>query len=158
MQELWLPVVGLENEYLISNVGRVMCAITGTIRRSQLLGGKYVSVSMNGKARKVHQLVAEAFIGPRPDGLYCLHRDDDRFNNTPENLYWGTQSENQKDCHRNGHRRQDGIHNNAAKLNPELVREIRAATGTCKALGKKYAVDPMTISLVKRRKLWAECI
>ena len=158
MQELWHPVLGFEGEYLVSNVGRVMCAHTGQIRRSQLLDNKYVAVCMNSKLLKVHHLVAEAFIGPRPDGLLCLHRDDDKFNNTPENLYWGTASQNQRDCHRNGHRKQDGANNNNAKLNPELVREIRAAVGSCRALGKKYGVDPMTISLVKRRKLWAECV
>ena len=102
MNEVWLPVHGLEDQYLVSNVGRVQCRQTGNIHRSQLLANKYVAVKMNQRIRKVHHLVAEAFIGPRPEGLLCLHRDDDKFNNTPENLYWGTQSQNLKDCIRNG--------------------------------------------------------
>lgn len=47
-----------------------------------------------GKTYKIHQLVCEAFNGPRPEGLVCLHIDEDYTNNTPENLKWGTQKEN----------------------------------------------------------------
>lgn len=44
--------------------------------------------------RKVHQLVCEAFYGPRPDGMVTIHLDEDSHNNRPENLRWGTQKEN----------------------------------------------------------------
>ena len=102
MKELWLPVYGLETEYLVSNVGRVQCRQTGNIRKLQLLDDRYVVLKLKGKMRKVHHLVAEAFICPRPAGMSCLHRDDDKLNNTPDNLYWGTLSQNQKDACRNG--------------------------------------------------------
>ena len=159
MKELWLPVYGLEDQYLVSNVGRVQCRQTGNIRRLVLLDNRYVALPLNRKMRKVHHLVAEAFIEPRPDGMLCLHRDDDKFNNTPENLYWGTAKQNQRDCIRNGHRQnQSGQANNNAKLTPDQVRAIRIAVGTCKGLGRQFNCDPMTISLIKRRKLWAELV
>lgn len=45
--------------------------------------------------RKVHQLVCEAFHGPRPfDEAVVIHIDEDGLNNRPENLRWGTQKEN----------------------------------------------------------------
>lgn len=45
--------------------------------------------------RKVHQLVCEAFHGPRPfDNAVVMHLDEDALNNRPENLQWGTQKEN----------------------------------------------------------------
>ena len=158
MKELWLPVYGLEDQYLVSNVGRVQCRQTGNIRRMYALDGRYVAVAMNQKIRKVHHLVAEAFIGPRPEGMLCLHRDDDKLNNTPENLYWGTQKQNQQDCIKNGHRpSQSGEANHNAKLDEDAVRAIRAAQGTCKAIGKQYGVSPMTVSLIKRGKLWSQC-
>ena len=47
-----------------------------------------------GKTYKVHQLVCEAFNGPRPKGMVCMHLDEDYKNNKPENLSWGTQKEN----------------------------------------------------------------
>lgn len=45
--------------------------------------------------RKVHQLVCEAFHGPKPfPAAVVLHLDEDGLNNRPENLKWGTQREN----------------------------------------------------------------
>ena len=45
---------------------------------------------------KVHQLVCEAFHGPKPfDDALVLHLDEDPSNNRPENLRWGTHKENQ---------------------------------------------------------------
>ena len=47
------------------------------------------------RPRKVHQLVCEAFHGPKPflDAV-VIHLDEDAHNNRPENLKWGTQKEN----------------------------------------------------------------
>ncbi|NOD65778.1 HNH endonuclease signature motif containing protein [Ruegeria sp. HKCCD6109] len=45
--------------------------------------------------RKVHQLVCEAFHGPKPfEGAVVIHKDENALNNRPENLRWGTQKEN----------------------------------------------------------------
>jgi len=47
------------------------------------------------RPRKVHQLVCEAFHGPRPfPNAVVIHIDEDAHNNRPENLKWGTQKEN----------------------------------------------------------------
>lgn len=46
----------------------------------------------------VHKLVASAFV-PNPNNHPVVrHRDDDRKNNTSENLIWGTQADNIQDC------------------------------------------------------------
>lgn len=50
----------------------------------------------------VHVLVLTAFVGPRPEGLFGCHWDDNPANNHLENLRWGTRSENVKDSVRNG--------------------------------------------------------
>jgi hypothetical protein len=47
-----------------------------------------------GKTYKVHQLVCEAFNGPRQGAQVCMHLDEDYRNNRPENLRWGSQKEN----------------------------------------------------------------
>lgn len=45
--------------------------------------------------RKVHQLVCEAFHGPKPfPEAVVIHLDENAHNNCPENLKWGTQKEN----------------------------------------------------------------
>tara|TARA_B100001094_G_scaffold25018_1_gene20963 strand:- start:691 stop:1170 length:480 start_codon:yes stop_codon:yes gene_type:complete len=156
MKELWRPVVGLEGKYLVSNVGRVWSVRLNAPLSLVLLAGKYPACNINRKMHKVHHLVAEAWHGPRPEGLLCLHRDDDKLNNTPENLYWGTQSQNMRDCIRNGHRQdQAGTANPSAKLDPDKVRAIRSAEGTCAGIGKQFGIHAQTVSLIKRGKLWA---
>lgn len=51
---------------------------------------------------KVHSVVALVFHGPRPDGLITRHLDGDQMNNVPENITYGTYSENQLDQVRHG--------------------------------------------------------
>ena len=44
---------------------------------------------------KVHQLVCDAFHGPKPfDGAVVIHINEDGLDNRAENLKWGTQKEN----------------------------------------------------------------
>nr|WP_232111245.1 HNH endonuclease signature motif containing protein [Nocardia wallacei] len=54
------------------------------------------------KLRTAHSLVAEAFIGPRPEGLQVCHNDGDPTNNMLANLRYDTPSENQTDIVRHG--------------------------------------------------------
>ena len=63
----------------------------------------------NGKQRSVgvHRLVCLAFHGvPTPPNDSALHRDGDRTNNHPSNLYWGTPKDNAND--RSFHNRSGG--------------------------------------------------
>lgn len=45
----------------------------------------------------VHQIVADAFIGPRPADAEVRHLDGNPLNNRPENLAYGTHAENEAD-------------------------------------------------------------
>ena len=59
-------------------------------------GYHYVILYSDGKKtfKRVHRLVAEAFI-PNPDNKPCVdHKDRDRTNNAVENLAWVTSAEN----------------------------------------------------------------
>lgn len=60
-------------------------------------GGYYrVGVVLNGKQvhRFVHLLVAECWLGPKPEGYECDHIDHDHKNNHYTNLRYVTKSEN----------------------------------------------------------------
>lgn len=51
----------------------------------------------------VHRLVAEAFHGPAPEGMpYACHGDNNPQNNVPDNLRWGSPSDNSQDKWRHG--------------------------------------------------------
>lgn len=100
MEEIWKPITGYP-QYRVSSLGRVWSERAGRV----LAGGhtgKYATVILSPPRRTcyVHHLVAEAFIGPRPDGLQVRHRDDDNFNNSATNLIYGTPSENAYDRER----------------------------------------------------------
>lgn len=120
--EEWLPILGWEDAYEVSNLGRVRSLprivpysdgrtyrLRGRILRPGTSKGrdKYLRVGLcrDGELhmKKVHLLVAEAFIGPRPKGAVCRHLNDNPSDNRIENLRWGTASENQQDSVRNKH-------------------------------------------------------
>lgn len=122
--ERWLPVVGYEGLYEVSDHGRArsldrltpqvikgtptLCRYRGRILTIPTPKGALrdmrVNLYRNGQAtrRSIHALVLEAFVGPRPDGLWALHWDDNHQNNRLENLRWGTPRDNVRDSVRNG--------------------------------------------------------
>jgi hypothetical protein len=67
-------------------------------------GHMIVSLADAGKKKTyhVHSLVLTAFVGPKPDGMECCHRNGDHEDNTVGNLRWDTKSENMLDRVRHG--------------------------------------------------------
>lgn len=61
-----------------------------------------VQIDKKGRKFRMHNLMLEAFVGPRPSGHLGLHRDGNRLNCSLENLYWGTFSDNIRDSIRHG--------------------------------------------------------
>ena len=95
MIEEWRDVPGYEGLYEVSNFGRVR-------RNGKILkpskdkdGYLQVSLSKNGiKTTTIHRLVARAFI-PNPQNLPQVnHKDEDKTNNTVDNLEWCTREYN----------------------------------------------------------------
>lgn len=74
------------------------CKVKGYFRALVVEDGKK-------RARPVHVLVARAFHGERPPGLQTRHLNGDRSDNRPENLRYGTGSENFGDAVVHGTRR-----------------------------------------------------
>lgn len=54
----------------------------------------YVTVYIAGKVYKMHRLVLEAFVGARPEGFECDHKNRNKLDNRLCNLHWVTRSEN----------------------------------------------------------------
>ena len=99
--EIWKPIDNFPR-YYVSNYGRLKSTPTqgskGGIMKSTPgdRGRQCVSLRKEGKYhyRKVHRLVAEAFL-PNPNNLpVVMHLDNDASNNHVSNLKWGTQKEN----------------------------------------------------------------
>lgn len=111
MAEEWRSIAGFP-AYEVSDHGRVRRVIAVKGAAAKVLKPSpdaygYLQVGLcNGRGlsrnRKLHQLVLEAFVGPRPDGYECAHGDCDKQNNHVSNLRWATKKENRADSIRMG--------------------------------------------------------
>lgn len=132
--EQWLPAVGFEGCYEVSDRGRVKSlprrrARGGIMKPSVNTHGYLrISLSRDGKPtdRRVHQMVLEAFAGPRPAGLVACHGEGGQLDNRwPENVSWGTYAQNNgTDRERDGTALR-GEDNGNAKLSNAAVADIR---------------------------------
>ena len=111
--EEWRPVVGYEELYEVSSHGRIKSLSrlihTGgggyyrrdeqIIKLSKRAGGKYLSIGLHkdgvSKTRRVHQIVAMAFLNYIPSRMIVVHHvDENKLNNNLSNLEIKTQRYN----------------------------------------------------------------
>lgn len=90
MKEEWRDIVDYEGLYQVSNLGRVRSLITNKILKQQKdkNGYLFVGIRKNGKRKfkKIHRLVAEAFLD-NPNNLPEVnHKDENKTNNVVSNL------------------------------------------------------------------------
>lgn len=106
--EEWRVTRGdFEGSYLVSDRGRIRNVKTGRILKAHLTARGYLQVSVRGRngqsSALLHRLICHAFHGDPPAGKpNVLHWDGDKTNNHPDNLRWGSQSENLRDAIRHG--------------------------------------------------------
>ena len=167
--EEWRAIDGYDDWYEVSDQGRVRSWVTrGYSRRREspkLLkhsrdseGRLHVMLCRSADYRtyRIHQLVAAAFIGPRPDGYQTCHNDGNPSNNALGNLRYDTVSGNQLDKLKHGTMPQGTRHHNS-KLNGAAATEIRRRSAAGEGnteLGKAFGVTQSTVYAVVRRKTW----
>jgi NUMOD4 motif/HNH endonuclease len=178
--EIWLPVVGFETYYEVSDAGRVRSLDRwhpgrggkGQVpRRGRILkqtphratGYLCVCLGVDGRKiqRRVHRLVCEAFHGPRPPGKEVLHGPGGQLDNSAANLHWGTHSENLLDTRRDGTTAgfRPGDAHPFGKLSMAIARECRRRYGdgeTAKALAVAYDVDLSCMAALIRGETWPD--
>lgn len=101
MIEEWRKIVGYEGLYEVSSLGRVRSLdrylknghCSYRLHKGKVLSpakntNGYFSVCLQGKRFMIHRLVAQAFI-PNIDNLPQVnHKDEDKANNSVDNLEW----------------------------------------------------------------------
>lgn len=164
-------------QYAVSNYGRVKRVIgikgqaAGKIISQRLHPNiKYskcnypsVRFNINGKTftRLVHIFVLTAFAGDRPAGMVANHKDGNKENNHIANLEWTTQSENIKHAFRlKLKENKKGVKNPQSKLSYSeayfVKKLLKDGHLTQKQIGDIFDVHHSTISLIKKRKRYAE--
>lgn len=175
LSEEWRPVEGYPG-YEVSDLGRVRSwrsngkgggfrASPRVLSPSKKRNG-YLQVNLWRDGVRstftVHSLVAEAFIGRRPDGQECRHRDGDKANNRKGNLLWGTPSENTMDNVTLGVHPGFMIRGEAhyrASITEEKATEIRemATSGaSVKHIAASTGIACATVRAVVLRYSWAD--
>ena len=174
--EEWRDVVGYEGIYQVSCLGRVkrvgafLKRPAGHCLKPGITDG-YLNVVLGKdtkatiKSRRVHSIVAEAFIGPRPEGYEINHIDSNRANPRPLNLEYVTRKQNAEHAARarrkrgqpNPHPNHQGENCPSAKLTSQDVITIRRAIldgVKGNVLAKQYGVSAMSITQIKLGVSW----
>ena len=165
--EIWVPVNGFPNTE-VSNLGRVRSLFRGQCRIRHLikLETGYHGIGLQNKTIKkkfkVHRLVAEAFIGERPENLDVNHKDGNKTNNHADNLEYITRSENLKHAFRLGLAytpfRRRGEQSARAKLTDAIVLDMRErhSKGTSiRQLATDYNVTYQGVWRIIKRVSWS---
>jgi hypothetical protein len=151
--EQWLPVVGFEGLYEVSDLGRIRSLRTGKIRIPGTVTGGYRQIALCVSGKKsfllVSRIVLSSFDRPPRPREEADHRDFDRGNNRLKNLQWKSKQANMDHSTRAGRR--------AQKLTADSVRQIRRryAAGEKQAdLALEFGVTQGSISMTVSGQKW----
>lgn len=107
----WRPVPEFEGIYWVSDQGEIftqprMGSSGGLIKIQRAKTGGYAVYRFcdrdRSRTRTIHAVVAEAFLGPRPDGMEVRHLNGDPTDCRLVNLAYGTHGDNVLDTVRHG--------------------------------------------------------
>lgn len=181
--ERWLPVVGYEGAYEVSDHGRVrsldrLIKVKGCValrkHKAAILkpcfsGNGYLEVGLSRSRFYVHRLVLSTFVGMSTGAeTDCDHIDGVRTNNRLSNLRWVTRKENLRAAvARRGEWFLHGEDSVAAKLTAKQVRVLRHAWACrlrlpnprrrvgYKELAEAFGVSKSTIQAVSTGMYWS---
>lgn len=167
--EVWKPIPGWEGFYDVSDFGRVRSVarvvmrsngVKNSVKHRILKSGKslvqpYLFVCLNKTGSRafsvrVHNLVAQAFLGPKPEGMLIRHLNGNPADNRLTNLAYGTYQENALDMHDHGTM-------TFAKMTPEMVinaRRLSSAGESYASISRSMGINARTIIAAVKMQNW----
>lgn len=155
IEEVWMQVKGFEGLYEISNTYKIISLIKQRLLKISNKDGygvvRITDYDNKPHMKRVHVLMAIAFI-PNPNNYPLVrHLDDNKSNNTLSNLAWGTKSENALDAIKNKKAKVSENHHRA-KLSSQNILDIKRMFNegkTREELANLFGVSKRHISAVK---------
>jgi hypothetical protein len=176
--ERWLPVVGHEGRYEISDMGRarsldrilprkykdgriIMTFFHGKILSPMSIAKVYVGYRFRDGTPSTMASVAvlEAFVGPRPLNHKACHNNGKSKDNRLENLRWDTQSSNIKDAVAQG-TVLVGEKRHNSKLTDAAVREFKKqrASMSIADAARKCGIPYANAWSIDKRRSWGHIV
>ncbi len=169
MEETWAQIKGFEGIYEVSTLGQIRSLdrpqrVRGngiSLQKGQTLKqwkqGSYMYCDLRKpgikqKAR-VHVVVLETFVCPRPNGMIACHNNGDPTDNRLCNLRWGTHDDNAKDKILHG-THQYGESCPKSKLTEAQAIAILESTKTNRETAKDFGICSATVSHIKTGRNW----
>lgn len=135
MKEEWRNLK--DTYYDISSQGRIRRVLL--LKPSKTTHGYLTCGFRRGRTynhkKFVHLLVAEAFLGSKPEGLVVNHKDGDKTNNRPSNLEYITRAEN------SAHAAAMGLYRSGTRSPKAVLTEVQV-----KALRQQFKTERYTFS------------
>ncbi len=172
----WRAVVGFEGIYEVSSLGDIRSLDRSFVNalghhvhlKGRPLAPRFRNIrygmmifcrdGITKKNRTIHTVVAEAFLGPRPDGMVVNHIDGNKHNNSVENLEYVTQSQNVRHAFDNNlrvpKRGSDHYSSNLTEADIVVIRNEFSSGIRGVDLARRYSTTNKAISNICRRKTW----
>lgn len=137
----------------------------------------YGVIGLGRKVITAHRASWIIHSGEIPDGLWVLHKCDNKLCVNPDHLYLGTVADNARDHMERGKpycynlrnhitpdieekrirnlKRGNNHHRSAAKINEEIALKIFNADGAQHKIAKMFGVCQQTVSKIKRKEYWS---
>lgn len=147
----------ISNTGLIRRIKKAKGAVIGkTLNPYKRGNNKYLAIDAKlyphkDKSAYIHCLVAEAFLGEKPNGLEISHKNGNRYDNRVENLEYVTHSENMRlsVVH--------GAYEDRSDLTESKVRHLRQlkANGMrTKELAEMFNISAPSVCDIVARRTW----
>lgn len=158
--EEWRPVVGYEDSYEVSNLGRVRSV---RILKPVVVDYPRVTLCRRQETKHtpvlIHHLVAAAFLPAKPTPKHEInHKNGVKADARADNLEWVTRAENCQHAFDTGLR---GPGNTTGRGNQKLteanvmrIHELVAEGHNDPTIAALYSVDKSTIALIRQGKTW----